>query len=469
MAVNNNRSLRIARMNPAIKRTFEEQNRAAFDPAFRAEISGDWRRYSRLDSDGGLIGGLRNTTVSGSVGVSGKLPTGTEVGLFAGGSESDDSPGDARLGQSDAGLTVSQSLLQGLGAAPNLVELRQARLDTRLSEHELRAFAESLVAEVENTFWDYRLARRSTEIVRESMRLAERQLEDVRRRIAAGGLAETELAAAMAEVALRREALINADSLLASLRIRFLRLVRPAALKEPSREILPRERPAAPGAAADSLSEHVAVALKQRPDLAQAALLLQRDELELVKTRNGMLPRMDLFVSLGKTGYAESFSSSVEKLGRDTGETTVGLVFSTPIGNREAGARHARALFSREQRRESILNMEDLVRVDVASAHIEVGRSSQQVEATAATQRFQEEKLRAETAKFDVGHSTALLVAQAQRDLLVSQVAAEQAAAAQMKAMTKLFLMDGSLLDRRGISVSATEPGGSDGNRGGSR
>ena len=48
-------------------------------------------------------------------------------------------------------------------------------------------------------------------------------------------------------------------------------------------------------------------ALKLRPDLREARLGVQRGDLELVKTKNGLLPRLDLFVSLGKTGYADSF------------------------------------------------------------------------------------------------------------------------------------------------------------------
>ena len=76
-------------------------------------------------------------------------------------------------------MTVNQALLRGLDTATNLARLRQARLDTRMSEYELRGFTTSLVAEVEGTYWDYALARRQIEIVEESLKVARQRSRDM--------------------------------------------------------------------------------------------------------------------------------------------------------------------------------------------------------------------------------------------------------------------------------------------------
>jgi outer membrane protein TolC len=55
-----------------------------------------------------------------------------------------------------------------------------------------------------------------------------------------------------------------------------------------------------------------------------------------------------------------------------------------------------------------------------------------------------------------VGKSTSLLVAQAQRDLVASQIAETQAVANYLKALVALYRLEGSLLQRRGIAA----PGG---------
>ncbi len=224
------------------------------------------------------------------------------------------------------------------------------------------------------------------------------------------------------------------------------------------RELTPQTVPAVPPADADTLQSHVEVALRMRPDLNQARLQLQIGDLEIVKTRNGLLPRMDLFISLGKTGYARSFGGSVGGMPGDAYDATAGLSFELPVGNRLARARQQRAVLTRSQLDEGLRNVEDLVREDVEAAYIETGRALQQVAATAATRRLQEEKLRAETAKFRVGKSTALLVAGTQSDLVTSQVAEVEAVTTYLKALTDLYLLEGSLLSRRGIEAPGDDP-----------
>ena len=125
------------------------------------------------------------------------------------------------------GMTVNQALLRGFGTDVNLARLRQARLDTRLSEYELRGFTQSLVADVERTYWDYALARRQIEIVEESLKVARQQLSETQELIAVGRLAEAELPAVQAEVAAQEQALINARSNMESMRLQLLRLLNP--------------------------------------------------------------------------------------------------------------------------------------------------------------------------------------------------------------------------------------------------
>ncbi|NLH16566.1 MAG: TolC family protein, partial [Phycisphaerae bacterium] len=195
-----------------------------------------------------------------------------------------------------------------------------------------------------------------------------------------------------------------------------------------------------------------------RPDLNQARLLLQRNELEVVKTRNGLLPRLDLFITLGNTGYADSFGSSIERLDRENYDVLAGLAYEFPPLNRAARAENLRATLSRQQAREAIDNLTQLAQVDVRAAYVEVLRNREQIVATAATRILQEEKLRVETEKFAVGKSTSLLVAQAQRDLLDSRISEVQAVINVMRAQVELFRQDGSLLQRRGIISPGDTP-----------
>jgi outer membrane protein TolC len=454
MALTNNRALRVERLNPDIRQTFEERERALFDPVLSGRLFIEENQpagQSTLSLTN--VADRRTDTVGGSVGVRQRLPTGTEVGLALE-AERDSFEDRESLHRERAEIEATQALLRGRPVAVNLVDLRKARLDTTISRYELRGFAETLVADVERVYWEYSLIRRQGEIVKESLNLAEQQLKEIEHRIRVGDLPETELAAAQAEVALRREGMINARSGLAKARLQLLRLIHPDGLTGVRQELRLVTEPAVPDVPIGSLATHLDLALRLRPDLNQARLQLAKGELALVKTRNGLLPRLDLFVTLGDTAYAASFSEAGNDIdGRDV-DVLAGVTLEYPLGNREARSSHKRAVLTREQAAEALQNMTDLMRVDVESGYIEVERTREQVFATAQTRSFQEEKVRAETVKFKVGRSTALLVAQAQRDLLSSRVSEVEAVASHLQALVTLYRLEGSLLDRRGLTVS---------------
>jgi outer membrane protein len=445
MALENNRALKVERLTPSITETYEEQESAVFDPSLSAGLSASRERSTETTDVTDGVTGV-------SVGISRFFPTGTEVfaGLSADRNWSDLYSDRYSTG---LGLTVTQSLLRGAGRDFNLASVRQARLNTLSSHYELRGFTEFLISEVERTYWRYALALKQIEIYEQSLELAEQQLKEIREKIDVGTLAEIEIAAAEAEVSLRNESLINAHSNLESIRLQLLRLLNPSAGW--GYKIVLKNMPAVPDVKLDGVESHSAVALRMRSDVNQARLSLQRGDLEVVKTRNGLLPKMDLFISLGKTGYADSFGSSVQDIGGESYGVSAGIAFEWPFGNRDAEAQHKRTVLSLQQAEESLKNLSQLAELDVRLAYIEVDRVSQQIEATAVTRKLQEEKLRAETEKFRVGRSTALLVAQAQRDLLNAQISEVEAVVNYLNSLVDLFYLEGSLLERRGISTAS--------------
>jgi len=454
----NNRALKIEKLSPEIRRTVEGQERAAFDPVLKAGFS---RQDQKAESWSIFPGGITNTTTatdSGEIALERFLPTGTRLAIGGNASLTDSSLSNDNFDSTRVGLAVSQSLLRGGRLAANLASVRQARLDTLASQYELRGFAESLVARIEEAYWDCFLAQRQLDIFAESLKLAEQQLADLRERIRVGSLGAIEESAAEAEVASRKEGLINAQSALQTQRLQLLRLVSPPGRSFGRREIALRDALPPIETEPEDEESSVRLALRLRPELNQAKLNVHRGELEVVKTKNGLLPRLDLFVNLGRTGYADSFGSSVGDITRDGHDTTVGVQLEIPLGNRDADSRHRRAVLSREQVLEALDNLAQLAEFDVRSACVEIRRAREQVAASAATTRFREEALRAESEKFRVGKSTTLLVAQAQRDLLSSRLIEARAAVSYRSALVALYRFEGSLLERRGIVAPGGEP-----------
>ena len=458
LCIENNRALAAERLNPEIVQTFEDQERALFDPAVDAEIAVGRRKAERQARSGSQTESFSGDTLDGRISLGQYFPTGTTVTLEAGTQMSDSSLYEDPFYASRLGMTVTQALLKGFGPQVNLVRLRQARLDTHMSAFELRGFTQALVAEVERTCWDYALARRRIEIVEESLKVARQQLDETEELIAVGRLARAERAAVQAEVAAQEQALIEARAAQETIRLQLLRLLNPPGPGLWQRNIELVHQPTLPEITLEAVEQYVAVAQRMRPVLNEARLQLMRGDLEIVKTGNGLLPLMELFVTLGKSGYADSFGRSVDRIDGESYDALAGARLAYPFFNRDARAQHRRAQLSRDQAQKALDNLAQLVEVDVRTAYIEVDRTKQQITASSVTRRFDEEKLRTETEKLRVGKSTSFLVAQAQRDLLVSRISEVQALANYLKALIDLYRQDGSLLERRGISAPGREP-----------
>ena len=457
LALAKNPSIAIEKQATPIARTFEQEQRAAFDPVLGYGAGRGQSDSTRLPTVGtnSFNGVFRGDGANLTLGT--LLPLGTRLAL--GGSVSNQVfNGNDPFYATRVGVSAVQPLLNGAGSAVNLASLRQARLDVQSSEYEFRGFAEAFVAQVESACWSLELARQRLEIGRSSLKLAEDQFNETVERIRIGSLAAVERAAAEAEVALRRQAVINDESALNANRLTMLRLLqsgrRMAAWDRDVSIRLPAEPPEAPG----TVLAHVEQALRMRPEMNQALLALQRNELDVVKTRNGLLPRLDVFVGLGRSGFADSFGGSIHGEAGNGNDFAVGFTGDWPLGRRQGHAQLERATLTREQLRLALDNLRLLVQSDVRNAYVEVQRCMAQREATAASRRLQEEKLRAESEKFSIGKSTALLVAQAQRDLAQAQLDEVQAAADCRVALISLYRLDGSLLLRRHLDAPGAEP-----------
>lgn len=458
MAMENNRSLIVQKMSPDIVRTAEDEERAVFDSVLTGQASQRRAVADRLSRAGSGIESSIQDAATGTISLEKLFPSGTTLGLGASSSYTDSSLYSDTFVSNRLGASITQSLLQGRDVRVNMASVHQAEIDTQISGYELRGFTEALVQSVEEGFWNYALAKRQIEIYTNSLSLAEQQMEEAQERIKIGALAETELAAAKAEVALRRENLINSRSNATIARLNLLRLLNPSDTIDWNTDIVLDYMTTLPDVPLDPVEYHVEVAMKMRPDLNQARLLIRRGELDVVRTRNGLLPRLDAFITYGKTGYARTFSEANDDLDERSYDVEAGLLFEFPAGNRAAKARHSRAVISKQQSIKALENMMQLAQVDVRTAYVEVERTREQITATAATRESQEEKLRVETEKFRVGKSTSLLVAQAQRDLVASQIAEVQVVVNYVKALVSLYQLEGSLLHRRGLSAPGDEP-----------
>ncbi|MEM6333299.1 MAG: TolC family protein [Planctomycetota bacterium] len=453
LALRRNRDLSVRQFGPAIAGAFELIERGVYDPEVFGEFT--FRQEEAIETDRGtgesfsVVGDNAST----GAGLRQRLPTGTELeGVVE--QTRNSSTRSPELQQARLGLTLTQSLLQGFGPAVNLAAVRQAELGVLASRYELRRFVEVLLAEVETSYWLYTLAEERIAIFERSLEVARRQADETRQRIEVGLLAETQGVAVDAEVALREQQLIDARSELRAARLRLRRLLNSSeTLEDSNQRIDAISDPRMEAEPIGEVGERLRLAMVMRADLNEATVRLDQNRLETVVTRNGLLPRLDVFVTLGKSGFADTFPRSFDNVDGEAYDVAAGLSLRGAIGDRADRGADALARANRDQAAAAVSNLRQLITLDVQLAVNEVERARRQIDASAATRLLREATLEAERERFEVGASTGLLVALAQSELLVAEIAEVESVINHRLAWTNLYLAEGSLLERRGVSV----------------
>ncbi|HOO56588.1 MAG TPA: TolC family protein [bacterium] len=442
-AIQNNGSLDVQKYDYRVTKLGEETQKSTFDLKMSDSLSTSGSKSSSS---------TKTDSLSNDFSVSKLLSSGAELefglSMDKSGSAAADNSYSTRFG-----VSLSKPLFKGAGSDVNLVGIRKAELNTEISRYELEDYVKELAASVESMYWDYALALRNIEIYEDSLELAKQQLEEAEKLVEVGRTAEIDLVAAKAEVALRESSLVSARGQLESLRLDFLRLLNPSESDYWDYEVVIKENLQMPETQPGVLDDHIETALSMRPDLKQARLSIDKNELEVVVTKNGLLPDLGLIVTAGRTGYDGSFGGSVTDIADDAYDVRLGLQYQYTFGRRSDKVQHSQAVLKKEQSEKALTNLELQVQRDIRESWVNMETAKQKVASAAASRVLQEEKLRAEVEKNRVGKSTSLLVATAQRDFLSSQIEEARSVAGYITSLTELYRLEGSLLDRYGISV----------------
>ncbi|MCC6695947.1 MAG: TolC family protein [Candidatus Hydrogenedentes bacterium] len=382
------------------------------------------------------------------------LPTGTEFYVNAGVTRNlASSDTDSQYaGTWSVGLT--QPLLRGLGPAVNLVALRQAKNSAAISEYAFNDYVLDVVQQVINGYWDLALAQETVSIREFSLSLAREQLKLNEAFIDVGKLAGSARITAQAEVASQEADLVDARSDVKTKNIALWRLLN-AQSDEPVESLFGTiDIPSIDSPMANP-DESVQLALMYRPDLAQARLNVSNQKLEVVQTKNGLLPRLDAFASYGRLSQGTSLNQWNDDLGSsDYDNFQVGLNFEMALGNRAERARHTSAKLRVGQAEDAVRNMEQVIETDVRQAAVEVERQWKRIDASHQEVLSREEEYRVETGQFKLGRSTNLDVLQVQRDLIQAKLDEASARVSLLQAIAALHRAEGTSLARRGIAIA---------------
>jgi outer membrane protein TolC len=456
----------------------------ALDPVLTGRIRGDHLTAPQLNSF--LVGttALVTDATTASLGWQKGFLTGGD--LLAGFDNSHQSLNHRRydlspFNTSSFGITFTQPLLRGFGRALNTRFIRIAANSRAQSDLVFQQQVISTVSAVVRLYWDLVSFNEDVKVRRQALERAEKLLSDNQAQVEAGTRAPIEVVRARAEVARSRRDLIAAEGLvrqqetvlkdyltrrtIADASLRLVRIIPTDPLRvDPSASLPPA-------------SELVELAMKQRPDLAQARLHLDSTRLALKGSRNALLPSLDLVATVRNNalagavnpltlpgaaphtpdplvvgGYGTALSQLLRRNFPDYG---VGVQLSLPLRNRAAEADYARDNLALRQQELRLQQLHKQVHVEIENTLIALEQARATLEAAERERELQEEALAAEEEKLTVGASTTFLVIQYQRDLAQARSAEVAAQAGCVKARAALDRAAGRLLEALGVSVTA--------------
>jgi outer membrane protein TolC len=344
--------------------------------------------------------------------------------------------------QSGIAAAFSQPLLRDRQIDDSRRQYIVAKRDRDNSELQLREAVVQTAAGVKQAYWTLKAALANIGVQQQSLDLAQELVRQNRVRVDAGQAPPLDLVQAEAEVAQRRENLIQARATADDAEDHLRRMIMdPADASFWAMRLDPVDTPPAPGALPDA-DEAVRKALDGRLDLARAANDLENAKTNVAFFGNQRLPDVRLEASyrgsgLGGTqllrtgefpgvvtgsrgtGFADALGQAFNA---DYPTWSLGVTVSYPLGRSYEEAGLARAEVQRGQAAQRIASLRLDTAEAVRRAARQVRSSAERVEAARASATLAEQRYTDEQRRYEVGLSTTFLVTQAQRDLLQARV-----------------------------------------------
>lgn len=378
-------------------------------------------------------------------------------------------------------LQFQHNLLRGFGVAVNSRTIRVSRNGVKNSELTFRNQVITTVVRVLNAYYGLVGDYESLKSKQASLDVAVRLLDDGKRRVEVGALAEGDLISVESQAATARLDLVNAQTTLRQQELTLKSLLSRNGITDPllaAAQIIPVDRLAAPDQTAlPALDQLVAKAVAERPDLALQKANLENTRISELGTKNGVLPSLQVFGSTtnaGLAGTAHEVQGSqppdpyfVGGLGTAMGQVfrrnfpseSIGAFVQVPVHNRQAQADSNIGTLQLRQSELALQKALKQIQVDIMNATVALQQSKARYEAATKSRQLAAELLEGEQRKFELGASTPTDVVRQQRDVTTAQAAEVSALVNYTSAKTLLDQTLGTVLETNHVEVAQATAG----------
>ncbi len=381
----------------------------------------------------------------------------------------------------DLDLQFTQNLLQGFGPAVNGRNIRVQKNNLKVTDLQFKQQVITTVSAVLNLYWDLVSFNEDVKARQQEVATAQQLLEDNRRQVAIGALAEIEVTRAEAQLyASQQDLVISQTNLLQQETILKNALSRNGVASPTLAQVhvVPLDMLPAPDTAPlQPVEQLTGDALAKRNEIEQARLNLDSNRMNLVGIKNSLKPTLQAFAELtnnGLTGQltplgalepgvaylAGGYGNLLEQIARrNFPNYSAGLSLNIPLRNRAAQSDYVTSLLEIRQNELNLQKNINQVRVDVQNAVIGLQQARARYDASVKAQDLQQQTLAADQRKYQLGAGTVFQVIQDQRDLATAVSARMQSMANYTHAKIAFDQALGTTLETNNISLDEAMAG----------
>jgi len=340
----------------------------------------------------------------------------------------------------DLDLQVTQNLLSGFGRAVNGRNIRVQKNNQKVTDLQFEQQVITTVSAVLNLYWDLVAFRQDLQAREQELVTARQLLEDNRRQVALGVLAEIEVTRAESQVySAQQDLLVSQTNLLQQETVLKNAMVRNgiAAAGLSTVHVIPLDRIRLPEKEENTpLEQLVREALARRPEVAQNRTNIESNKMNLVGIKSSLRPQLQAFAELTNnalsgvlTPYGALAGSGVDYLAggygnflaeifrRNYPNYSAGLSLNIPIRNRAAQSDFVTSQLELRQNELNLQKTESQIAVDVQNALIGLQQARARYDAAAHAHELQQQTFTADQRKYELGATIPYQVMQDQRDL----------------------------------------------------
>ncbi len=409
--------------------------------------------------------------------------------------------------QGAVSLSITQNLLNGFGMKVNNRAIRIAKNQLHISDLTFKQQVIATVNNVVNLYWDLVSFNDSLKVQQKTLELNTQLYTENKRRAELGALAEIDIVQAEAEMKSSQQDVVTAETQVLQQEMILKSAITRSGFNNPAvatARIVPTDHFNVPAQdAIQPTQDMVSEAFQKRPEIEQSQIGLEDARINMLGTKNNLLPTLSVFANLSNNGLAGSVNSlpvttaipctpfvgscpangfttvSVTRtpgsvnsfflggygsfinqiFSRNFPNYSAGFQLNMPIRNRAAQADLITDELNYRQSQIQDKQLQNNIKLNVINAQIALKQARAVYETAVQARKLQEQVLAGERRKYELGTSSILNVVIVQRDTTTREVAEVNARSQYIKARTALENVVGDTLEVHNVDIGEAKNG----------